>query len=458
MADQILVPFEGEGSGQAELTWGQQHIWDWMTKSGLPLNMTAVRTLDESATIDEFVDELRFFMSRFQAMRTRLRFDENGWPCQVVHRSGEVPLHIVDAAAGTDPAEVAAMVSADHEESHFDYENEWPVRMALVRQEGRLTHLVTTLCHVVADAAAAMEMFTDLIGRDPATGAAKEPVSEMTPLGLAAWQSSPAGLRQSAAALRHWERHLRTIPARRSVHPAPAVPAAAERYWRYDYESSAISLALRCLAGRLGAETTSVMLAAYAIALVRVAGHCPVVLQVFASNRFRPGLARAVSLVNQAGLFVLDLEEDTTFDEAVVRTRQRVASAYKYAYYNQVDRDRLVARVSRERGAVIEIDSFLNDRRTQTMVDSGGPLPTASQLWAATSLTTVRRQRLDFFNKSLMLTILDASDGSDAVAMSFLADTAFIPVPVVEELVLPVETVLVHAALPATHVVQETNM
>lgn len=447
MVDQILVPFEGEGCGHAELTWGQQHIWDWMMRSGKSLSMSAVRTLDEGATIDEFVAELGFFMSRFQAMRTRLRFHENGWPFQVVHRSGEVPLQIVDAAAGTDPAEVAATVSAADQESHFDYENEWPVRMTLVRQDGRLTHLVTTLCHVVADAAAAMVMFTDLMSRDPATGQAKEPILDMTPLELAAWQSSPAGLRQSAAALRHWERHLRTIPARRSVHPAPDVPAAEERYLRYDYESSAIRLALRCLAARLGAETTSIILAAYAVALAQVAGHRPVVLQVFVSNRFRPHLATTVSLVNQAGLFVLDLDEDTTFDEAVARTRQRAASAYKNAYYNQVDRDKLLASISRERGAAIEIDSFLNDRRTETVVDSDGPLPTAAELRAAMSLTTLHRQQLDFFNKSLMLTVLDATDNPDAVAMSFLADTAFIPVDELEVLVLQVEKVLVEAAL-----------
>jgi hypothetical protein len=376
-------------------------------------------------------------------VRTRLRFDEHGWPRQVVHRSGEVPLHIVDADPGTDPADAVAAVSTSHQKTPFDYADEWPVRMTLVRQDGRLTHLVTTLCHTVLDGAAAMVMFNDLISRDPGTGAAKEPISDMTPLELAAWQASPAGRRQSAAALRYWERQLRTIPARRSAGPDAGVPAAEGRYWRFDYESTAISLALRRLAGRLGSETTSVLLAAYATALAQAAGHDPVVLQVFVSNRFRNRLATTVSLVNQAGLFVLDIA-GATFDETVARTRQRTVAAYKHAYYNQVERDRLLARIARERGTDIEIQSYLNDRRTRTVVNTDGPLPTEAEVRAALSFTALRRQRLDFFNKSLMLTI---SDAPDAVALSFLADTAFIPLADLEDLVLRIEAVVVQAAL-----------
>ena len=307
MTDPILVPFEGDTSGEAELTWGQQHIWEWMASSGLPLNMTATRTLDDGATIDEFVDELRFFMNRFEAMRTRFRFDEHGWPSQIVHRSGEVPLHVLDTPAGTDPAEIAAGVAAEHQQAPFDHTREWPVRMTLVRQDGRLTHLVTTLGHALFDSVAAMVMFTDLLGRDPATGAAKEPISDLSPLELAAWQASPAGLRQSAAALRYWEQHLRAIPVRRSRHPVAEAPPTGERYWRYVCESPAISLGLRCLARRLGTETTSILLTAYAVALAEVAGHEPVVLQVLVNNRFRNRLAMSVSPVNQAGLLVLDL-------------------------------------------------------------------------------------------------------------------------------------------------------
>ena len=443
MTDPILVPFEGDTSGEAELTWGQQHIWEWMASSGLPLNMTATRTLDDGATIDEFVDELRFFMNRFEAMRTRFRFDEHGWPSQIVHRSGEVPLHVLDTPAGTDPAEIAAGVAAEHQQAPFDHTREWPVRMTLVRQDGRLTHLVTTLGHALFDSVAAMVMFTDLLGRDPATGAAKEPISDLSPLELAAWQASPAGLRQSAAALRYWEQHLRAIPVRRSRHPVAEAPPTGERYWRYVCESPAISLGLRCLARRLGTETTSILLTAYAVALAEVAGHEPVVLQVLVNNRFRNRLAMSVSPVNQAGLLVLDLA-GMSFDEAVARTRQRTNSAYKYAYYHQLDRDRLVARIRHERGADIEIALFVNDRRGQSTVDPVAAPPTADELRAAVSRGTQRRERMESLNKLLMLTI---SDAPDAVLLTFEADVTFIPAAELEALVHRVEAIIVEAAL-----------
>src|SRR5262245_13188698 len=107
----VMVGFEADppdGSGEAPLTWGQQHIWDWICRRGSALSMGAARPASADATVEEYAEELRFFMSRFQAMRTRLRPDDDGgWPRQVVARSGTVALEIVDVPEGADPAEVA---------------------------------------------------------------------------------------------------------------------------------------------------------------------------------------------------------------------------------------------------------------------------------------------------------------------------------------------------------------
>src|SRR5688572_22962176 len=107
MAERILVPFTGEGSGVDVLTWGQEHIWGSMLETGSSLAMSAIRPLNDGATVDEFVSELRFYMSRFQTMRTRLRNVANGRTLQVVSDSGEVALDIVDAGPDADAAKVA---------------------------------------------------------------------------------------------------------------------------------------------------------------------------------------------------------------------------------------------------------------------------------------------------------------------------------------------------------------
>jgi hypothetical protein len=449
----ITVPFTGDDSGEAPLTWGQQHIWDWMCRNDEPLSMSAVRPLDTGAEIDEFVDELRFFMSRFQAMRTRLRPDPSGWPWQVVARSGEVALEIVDADDGEDPAAVADAVSARHRGSHFDYAHEWPIRMALVRQAGVLTHLVTTLCHVVVDAAAAMVMFTDLLARDPATGTATEPVA-MGPLELAAWQQSPAGRRQSDLAMLYWEKQLRTMPAAASgpqvglpVWPSgPVVDTDIDpdraRYWQFDYTSPAMYQALRCLADRLASDTAPVLLAGYATALARVTGRDAVAVAALVSNRFRRGLDTMVSLVNQVSLCVLDLA-GKTFDETVVHARRRTMNAYKNGYYDQFQRDALIARIARERGVPIDLECWVNDRRMSTTIDGDAPPVTEAQVRSAIARRTLDRKPLALFIKKLMVTINDADD---AVSFTLQADTEYISLVDLEALVREIEAVIVDAA------------
>ncbi len=455
----MMVAFAGESSGEAPLTWGQQHIWDWICRNDAPLSMTAVRVLDPGARLEEFADELRFFMSRFEAMRTRLRPDASGRPWQVVAESGEVALEIVDVGDAEDPAEVASAVSTRHQGSHFDYAHEWPVRMTVVRRCGELTHLVVTLCHVALDSAAAMVMFTDLLARDPVTGRVAEPVA-MGPLALAAWQQSPAGQRQSEIALVYWEKQLRALSPAVPVPPGPATPPwpsgpvadfdldpTEARYWQFAYTSPAMYQALRCLSERLACDTAPLLLTCFAVALARVTRRESVGLTVFVSNRFRPGLASMVSLVNQAALCVLDVG-GRTFDEAVAFTRRRTMNTFKNAYYDQFQRDALIERVAAERGVPLDLECWVNDRRTSTTVTGGETLPTEAAVRALLPDSTLARVPLAMFIRKLMLTINDADD---AVAFLLEADTDYISQADLETLAREVEAVAVAAAFdPAT--------
>jgi hypothetical protein len=439
MADRILVRFTGEDDGEAELTWGQQQIWGWLATARESMNMCAIRPLSGGETVDMFVDELRFFMARFQAMRTRLRFDGDT-PRQVVARSGEVALEIVDAADGVDPAGRADAVAAEHRHRHFDYAGEWPVRMTLIRQAGSLTHLVVTLCHAVLDSAAAMVMFSDLLSRDPVTGTARAPVAA-GPLELAAGQRSPAGGRQTHAARRYWERHQRVSPTRRpAMTPAPD----GRRYWRMVFESPALYLALRRLTGRLATESATILLAAYALALARSGRGHPVVLQVMVGNRFRPGLADMVGPVNQPGLCVLDITETTTFDDAVALARRRVITTYKYAYYDHAGLNRLIARIEDERGAKIDLACYLNDRRMQTTMEDERPLPTEAEMAAAVARGVLCPEPIPFFIRKFMLTVDDATD---AVALVVEGDATYASEATAAALVRGIEALAVAAAV-----------
>jgi condensation domain-containing protein len=374
-AQQLVVDFEGDGAGEGVLSWGQREIWHVIKERKTWLPIGAVQELPAGYTVDDAVADLRFVMSRYPSMRTRLRFDQDT-TVQVVSGSGQITLDVVDAADDDDPAMVADQVWQDYRQQDYDFVTDWPVRMAVIRHRGALTHRPWVMCHLVTDGTGSRVILADLADRDgSATGT--------PPLEQARWQQSPAGERQCAAALRHWEKVLRTASIRR-------FPERTEkpnlRYREAKLDSPAAELALRAISARTGVEVPSVLLTVFAVALVRVTGVNPVMVVLVVNNRFRPGLARTVSPIIQPALCVLEVPE-ATIDAAAAYTRRRAITAYKYAYYDPPQREDLIAQVNKDRGETVDLECSLNDIRLRPR-DTAGPPPTADQIRAALPSTT----------------------------------------------------------------------
>jgi hypothetical protein len=380
MADRILVPFDGVGAGAGELSWGQREMWSAMCRTGSSLGIGGVLPLPEGTTVGRAADMVSFMLSRHQSLRTRLRLRSGGPPVQVVSGVGEVPLEIVDT--GGDPAEAADQLWNRYHDVEFDYANEFPVRMAVVRRRGRPTHLVSLCCHLACDGFGLAALRADLFTMDHGPA----PVTASQPLDQTRWQRGASGRRQSAAALDYWARIMRTIPAERFA--APADPAGSSSQ-EVSFRSPAAHLAARILAARNVVPTSPVLLAAFAVALDRVTGVRPVVAQVVVSNRFRPGLADSVSTINHPGLCTLDVS-GIDFDEAVGRAWQAQLRAYKNAYYDPAAKERLVAGIEAQRGERIELGCFFNDRRGTGRPEPDGAVPAAAEVRAALPLTTLR--------------------------------------------------------------------
>ncbi|HEX6686379.1 MAG TPA: hypothetical protein VF062_26645, partial [Candidatus Limnocylindrales bacterium] len=245
--------------------------------------------------------------------------------------------------------------------------------------------------------------------------------------------------------LRHWERVLRGVPAQRFSGPDER---PAPRYWKAAFDSPAGELALRAVSARTGIEIPSVLLTVFAVALVRVTGVNPVVVVLVVNNRFRRGLARTVCPLIQAGLCVIDVP-DGTVDAAAAATRRRAITAYKYAYYDPVRREELIARVNEERGEAVDLECSLNDIRL-TGRDSLGPPPTPEQIRAAlprTSFEWTDRQDRQPYDK-LYVTVEDVPD---SMRLTAYCDSHYLSSDGLEALVRGMEEVAVSAALdPAT--------
>jgi hypothetical protein len=441
VASIIMVPFHGDGAGIAELSWGQREIWTAMRTQQSWIPIGGAGPVPPEQDVNYFVAALGFMVSRHQSLRTRLRFEPDGTVRQVVADRGEIPLHVVDVPDGDDPALAAEQLRHDFHENDFDYEREWPVRIAVVRQHGVATHLVALYSHFAVDGAGVRALIADAahLGTDA------PPVTSLPPLAQAAWQESPAGQRLNRATQRHWRRQLARVSARRF---ADTDDEREPRHWQAWFHSPAAHLGMRSVMARTGSETSPVVLAAVAVGLARVTGHNPAALQVVVHNRFRPGLADTVSQIAQTGLCVIDVA-DITFDEAVERARQSTTSTYLNAYYDPDEMTELIAELGRERGEEFDLGCFFNDRRAQDNRESTDPLPTPEQIAAARAETTVRwGPHSDKPFERFFVHIQDTPDTLEVLAQS---DTRYLPPDDLRAFLDVFESVLVGAAFdPAT--------
>lgn len=442
MTERVIVPFAGDGAGRGELTWGQKGLWRAMMVTGSSLPLGGTSPLPPGATVAEVARVVRFVHARHPSLRTRLSVPVVGMPRQEVAASGDAVLEVLDAG-DRDPDEVAAERQRTWEEQRFDYETEWPVRMAVVCAQGAPCRLVVVYCHLALDLQGLEALLADLSTMDRRSGESAAPVLGIAPLQLAREQGRPAAQRRNASSLQHWDHTLRSIPARRfAARPGPAEPGRP-RFREVVFRSPAALQAARLVAARTGLRTGPVLLAACAVGLARLTGQDPSVLQILVSNRFRPGLTRAVTPLTQSAPCVVEVGA-ALFDEVANRAERAVVRAGKNAYYDPRDLDEVGAHVDADRAEDVDVDCFYNDRR-RTAVDEPGPAPDPLDVRAAAAGSGPAGGRwLDRFDHRLFVTVDGAAD---AVLWTVCADTRYLSAADTEALPALMEDVLVRGAL-----------
>jgi hypothetical protein len=327
--------------------------------------------------------------------------------------------------------------------------------MTVVRHRGVPRYEILAFCHTSADGFSLFPVMVDRQSRDPVTGAAAGPVTAMTPREQAAWQTSAAGQRRSAAVERHWDRVLRTIPASRFPESADK---REPRFWRATFSSPALFRALQVIADRTGHDTSPILLAAFAVGLAGVSGINPAVPRLMVNNRFRPRLAESVGPLSQTCPCVIDVA-GATFYEAVDRTYQASLAAYKNSYFEPARIREILAAASAERGQEIDVNLLYNDRRSTghpgEVGESAGmgrgvtePLATPEELRGATALTTIEWEQSD---DPMDVFHLHVAGAEDTIRILILFDTHYVSPGDTEALLRRMESVTVAAAIdPAT--------
>lgn len=439
-ADRVTVAFAGGGAGTGELTWGQRMVWLSMLRWGW-LNIGAPMPQPAGRTVQDLADELRYMMSRFPSLRTRLRFDADGRPTQELFADGEITFEVYDADGDADPQKTAQAVYERYLTTARDFVREWPLRVAAVRREGAVTHMVIVACHLVADGVGIAVLFEETTAR------ATEPPRGMEQLELARWQDSPAGRRQAATVLSHIESELRSVPPR----PMPRSADRSERrHWTGTLTTVALHPAVQAISRRTRADSSTVLLTLYAIALGRRELLNPAVLRPLVNNRFRPGLRKAVSHVMQAGVCVLDVA-GATVDEAVIRARGPVRLAYKHAYYDPEEELALIDRLAREQPGAArwggDAWTYINDRRGATSRSAAATPSDASAADAIPELLARSEFRLtEWRDKPIEPLYLSIDDAAEGIVFTLRGDSWYVTPADGEALLRDMESLAVAAA------------
>jgi Condensation domain len=399
----MVVHFAGEGSGVAELSWGQLEILGAMERQRTWMPLPDKQPLPAGTTLEDVAEWLRYLMNRHQVLRTRFRFSADGQPCQVLHASGDIAVDVVEAG-DEDPVDVAQRMIDRYEKHDFDLARDWPIFLAVVLKDRVPVYRVITVCHIVWDAFGALEMLAGLRDREAGGIASSRQITAMQPLEQARWQRSPAGQRHNDAVLRHWAEILRQMPARRF--PTP-VDRGEPRHWWLEFVSPATHLALQAIRSRTRAGGAQVILTLFLVALARVTGINPSVTRIAVNNRFRRGLADSVSLITQYGLCMVDVA-GVPFDEALERVNRRVISTFKNAYYDPARVAELVDRVGAERGEELDVHCYYNDRRLTEEERPALNPPAAAEIRAALSATRFGYEPLSRRSERLFAAVEEA--------------------------------------------------
>jgi hypothetical protein len=363
--DRLTVPFTGADSGTEPLTWGQKAIWQDMQESGNQFNMPGMLDLPQGSTIEDAAARVRSLLVRHASLRMRLGAGPAGRPCQQVAGSGEFGLDVLtfhDSASRDDIARYRDHLFTTWQYERFDFQREWPLRVAVLRHRGACRHLAWVLSHLAADGGGHVLLLADLLADEPADGAIRDPRHPDT-LDIARSEQTPQLRQLSRRTMRHWESQLSRIPALTFAGPAGQ---AGQRYWQARFRSPAAHLAMAAICRRTGTDASRVTLAVIATAIGRAAGRHPLTIKVMVNNRFRPGMADVIAPIAQTSAVTIDVA-DSCVDEVVARTRSAAMTAGMRAYYDPDDLSEVTARLDAERGYPARVTCRVNDQRAMIM-------------------------------------------------------------------------------------------
>ncbi|WP_409062362.1 condensation domain-containing protein [Streptomyces sp. SYP-A7185] len=322
------------------------------------INIHDVWPAPPGTLVEHAVSALRTLVERHEALRTTFPHQPGELPREqqvAAHGSFDITVR-AHAAYPDEPADYAQFVARDARRDRFRLDRDFPLRLTLLTRGGDLTHLALAASHAATDGTALAILHEEW--RALVTGTALPAPDALAPLDLAAQETSPAGLRKSAASLRYWERVLRTAP--QAMFAEPRLRAGDHRTAQLSLHSGRAGRALQAVTARTGSPAPTVLLAAWSTLAAHRAGQTTCVTAAPTSNRNRSHHARSVTTLSQDALLSLDVS-GPTFDTVLRKAWGAALDAYRHSSFDSVRLWDMIDTVTHERGSRFARDVVFND-------------------------------------------------------------------------------------------------
>ena len=278
------------GLTRAPLSFAQERFWllrrlDDTDPYQIRLAWRLVGRLDTAA----FGAALDAVVARHEVLRTRYRQYDDGVPYQLVDPPAPVQIAHHDLRATPDPtAALAAVEQGLHRP--FDLDEEWPIRVALAREDDNVHVVVLVLHHIAADAEAIGRIARDLSVAYAAAVSGADPT-----LPPPALQYVDHAVRQRADAQNAGSRIERDLAYWRERLDPPPEPLLLPRTGAASTDGAAglvrltgeaeLVAGIRRCAAELRTTATTLLLAATGIALARITGRSDLLIGLPVSER-----------------------------------------------------------------------------------------------------------------------------------------------------------------------------
>ena len=324
--------------GELPLSFAQQRIWFLGRLTGAAAyNLTSGLRLRGRLATALLARSLAEVVRRHEALRTAFP-TVGGQPVQAIAAALDVPLPVVDLAAGGSAAarESAAMrLAAALAGRAFDLARAPLVRLLLLRLGPEEHVLVAVMHHIVGDGWSTGVLLAETAEIYSALAAGRAPSLPELPVqyaDYALWQREWLQGEVLAAQLAYWRRQLAGSPAATELptdRPRPAEQSYRGRRRRLAV-SPELTAAVRAAGRARGATLFMALLAALDALLHRYSGQTDLVVGSPIANRGRSEIEGLVGVFINTLVLRVDLAADPSFATLVERCRETAFGAFAH--------------------------------------------------------------------------------------------------------------------------------